>query len=102
VDAAPVVARDDVFAASYQGRIADLSLRDGHIIWARELSVDTGIAVDADNVYASDADGRIWAFDRFNGASVWRQDVFQDERMSGPAVYSDYVVVGGSDGYLNW
>ncbi|HET8701996.1 MAG TPA: outer membrane protein assembly factor BamB [Nitrococcus sp.] len=102
VDADPVVAGEDVFAATYQGRIAALSLRDGHIIWARALSVDTGIAVDAANVYASDADGRIWAFDRFNGASVWRQDVFQGERMSGPAVYSDFVVVGGSDGYLNW
>lgn len=102
VDADPVVAHSDVFAATYQGRIAALSLRDGHIVWARELSVYTGIAVDVGNVYASDADGRIWAFDRFNGASVWRQGVFQGERMSGPAVYSDYVVVGGSDGYLNW
>lgn len=102
LDADPVVTQGDVFAATYQGRIAGLSLRDGHIVWARELSVETGIAVDVSNVYASDADGRVWAFDRFNGASVWRQDVFQGERMSGPAVYSNFVVVGGSDGYLNW
>lgn len=102
VDADPVVTRGAVFAATYQGRIAGLSLLDGHIVWARELSVHTGIALDVGNVYASDAEGRIWAFDRFNGASVWRQDVFQGERMSGPAVYSEYVVVGGSDGYVNW
>lgn len=102
VDADPVVSRKDVFAATYQGRIAGLSLRDGRINWARELSVDTGIAVDVGNVYATDTKGRVWAFDRFNGASVWRQDAFQGERMSGPAVYSNYVVVGGSDGYLNW
>ena len=102
VDADPVVAQGGVFAASYQGRIAGLSLQDGHIVWARALSTYTGVAVDANNVYASDAEGRIWAFDRFSGASVWRQDVFQGERMSGPAVYSDYVVVGGSDGFLNW
>ncbi|EAR21200.1 outer membrane protein assembly factor BamB [Nitrococcus mobilis] len=102
VDADPVVVEGAVFAATYQGRIAGLSLRDGHIAWAREISVYTGIALDSNNVYASDAKGRIWAFDRFNGASVWRQDVFQGERMSGPAVYSDYVVVGGSDGYVNW
>ncbi|MDN5870043.1 MAG: outer membrane protein assembly factor BamB [Nitrococcus sp.] len=102
VDADPVVSRGDVFVATYQGRIARLSLRNGDIVWARDLSVYAGIAADDGNVYASDAEGRIWAFDRFNGASVWRQDVFQGERMSGPAVYEDYVVVGGSDGYLYW
>ncbi|MDN5850006.1 MAG: outer membrane protein assembly factor BamB [Nitrococcus sp.] len=102
VDAHPVVSRGDVFVATYQGRIARLSLRNGDIVWARELSVYAGIAADESNVYASDSEGRIWAFDRFNGASVWRQDVFQGERMSGPAIYADYVVVGGSDGYLYW
>ncbi len=102
VDADPVVVGGAVFAATYQGRIAGLSLRDGQVAWAREISVYTGVALDSNNVYASDAKGRIWAFDRFSGASVWRQDVFQGERMSGPAAYSDYVVIGGSDGYLNW
>lgn len=102
VDADPVVADGVVFAAAYQGRIAALSLRNGRIIWARELSVYSGIAVDEDNVYVSDAKGRIWAFDRLNGASVWRQDIFQGQRLSAPATYSGYVVVGGSDGYVNW
>ncbi|MGD8429608.1 MAG: outer membrane protein assembly factor BamB [Ectothiorhodospiraceae bacterium] len=102
VDADPVVAGGDVFAASYQGRVAGVTLRNGRISWSRDMSVYSGLAVDDGNVYVCDADGNIWALDRYNGASVWRQDALAGTRLSPPAFHGDYLVVGGGDGYLYW
>lgn len=101
VDADPVVSGDDVYAASYQGRVAALTVDGGRIQWAREVSAFSGLAVDESNVYVADAQGRLWALDRYNGASVWRQDAFEGQLLGDPSVADGLVFVGGSDGYLN-
>lgn len=102
IDVDPVVDGNDLFAASYQGRIAGIALNDGRIAWNRELSVGGGMAVDDSNVYVTDDSGRLWAFDRRNGASVWRLDALEGQTLSAPALHRGLVVVGGSDGYLTW
>ena len=102
IDADPLVEGADVFAASYQGRLVSVSLRNGRINWARELSVHAGLAADSSYVFAADAEGRLWCLDRFSGASVWRQDALEGIELTAPAIQGDHVVVGSSDGHLNW
>jgi len=102
VDVDPVLDGNDLFAASYQGRITGIALNDGRIAWNRELSIGGGLAVDDSNVYATDESGRLWAFDRRNGATVWRMGALEGQRLSAPALHQGRVVVGGSDGYLTW
>lgn len=102
IDGDPAVDGGDVFATSYQGRVAGLALRDGRIAWTRDVSSYVGPAVDEGNVYVADAQGRVWALDRLNGASVWRQDALDGVTLTAPRRIGDYLVVGASDGHLYW
>lgn len=103
IDADPLLYRTDIYVASYNGRLAAIDAASGRTRWDRELSVLAGLAVDSGRVYATDAEQRVWAFDRFSGASVWRQDDLRGlQRLTGPAVFGDYVLVGDDAGYLNW
>ncbi len=102
LDADPLVIGGDLFAGTYQGRVAGIALASGQIAWAREVSVIGGLAADADNLYATDAEGRLWAFDRRNGASVWRLDDLEGLQLTAPVMHNDYVLVAGSDGVSNW
>ncbi len=102
LDADPLVVGGDLFAGAYQGRVAGIALASGQIAWAREVSVIGGLAADADNLYVTDAEGRLWAFDRRNGASVWRLDDLEGLQLTAPVLHSEYVLVAGSDGVINW
>lgn len=102
LDADPLVVGGDLFAGTYQGRVAGIALASGQIAWAREISVIGGLAADADNLYVTDAEGRLWALDRRNGASVWRLDDLEGLQLSAPVMHNGYVLVAGSDGASNW
>lgn len=102
IDADPQVNGGEVFAASYQGRAAAVSLRSGRIQWAREMSVVAGLAVDSSFVYLVDAEGSVWCLDRFSGASVWRQQALQGTEPTAPVLQGDWLVVGAADGHLSW
>lgn len=102
IDGDPVVMGNEVYAASYQGRLVGIGLHNGRVAWGREFSSHIGVGVDGERVYAVDSDYRVWAFDRFSGAAIWRQEDLQGVRLTAPVVYRDYLLVGDSDGYLNW
>lgn len=102
LDADPLVVGGDLFAGTYQGRVAGIALSSGQIAWAREVSVIGGLAADADNLYVTDAEGRLWAFDRRNGATVWRLDDLAGLQLTAPVLHAGYVLVAGSDGVSNW
>lgn len=102
IDADPLVARGDLFAGAYQGRLTGISLGSGDIAWAKELSLLGGLAVDSSNLYATDAEGRMWALDRRNGASVWRSDDLSGTRLTAPVLHADRIAVAGSDGTVSW
>lgn len=101
IDGAPVVRGDLVFAASYQGRVVALSREDGRGLWARDASTNHSVAVGAGNVYLSDASGSVYAYNVGNGQIVWSNDDLLRRQLSGPAYFSDVVVVGDFDGYLH-
>lgn len=98
IDADPIVDGGQVFAASYQSRVAAVRLRDGQVEWTRDISSYSGLAVDKGNVYVTDDKGRVWALDRGNGASVWRQDALSGLALTAPVLVGRYVAFGASDG----
>ncbi len=102
VDARLVVDQGVVFAASYQGRIAALTLDSGRLLWTRDFSTYSGIAADGRDLYVSDADGNLWALDRSNGATQWKQGVLHGRALSAPVVQGGAVVVADYEGYLHW
>lgn len=102
IDGDPRVEGSQVFATSYQGRVAGIALGDGNIAWTRDISSYNGVGLDEANVYVSDSDGRLWALDRSNGATVWRQEALDGLTLTPPRRYGEHLIVGGSDGYLYW
>lgn len=102
IDADPLVRSGAVFAVAYQGRVAGVSLGEGRVAWARELSGYAGLTLVGRRLVVPDADGHVWALDASNGASVWRQDALEGLVLTAPAVHDGYPVVAGSDGFLNW
>lgn len=101
VDGAPVVRGELVFAASYQGRAVALSREDGRGLWARDASSNHSVDVGGGNVYLSDAGGSVYAYNVGNGQVVWGNNELLRRELSGPAYFSDTLVVGDLDGYLH-
>jgi outer membrane protein assembly factor BamB len=102
VDADPVIESESVYAVTYQGQVAALNVFNGEILWRRDLSSNSGLGVGPDKVYVTDDASHIWALDRSNSASMWRQSKLEARRVSAPAVFGQFVVVGDLDGYVHW
>lgn len=102
IDVTPIIQEGVVYTATYQGRIAALSLKLGKILWEHEVSAYSGLALDNQHVYLSDAEGYVWAFDRTSGVIAWRQPKLHYRDITAPTLLENYVVVGDHEGYLHW
>lgn len=102
IDGDPVLMDDILYVASYHGRLVAVSASTGRLLWSRDLSSHSGLAIDNKYLYVSDNESTLWAIDRFNGAIIWKQDKLQLRSVTAPVLYKDYIVVGDFDGYLHW
>jgi outer membrane protein assembly factor BamB len=102
IDADPVILDNAVYAVTYQGQVAALELFSGEVIWRRDMSSHAGLGVGPRNVYVTDDSSHVWALDRANSASMWRQSKLEARRVSPPAVFNEFVVVGDLEGYVHW
>ncbi len=102
IDADPIIEGNAVYAVTYQGQVAALELFSGEVIWRRDMSSHAGLGVSAENVYVTDNSSHVWALNRLNSSSMWRQAKLEARRVSPPAVFHQFVVVGDLDGYVHW
>ncbi|XQW84322.1 outer membrane protein assembly factor BamB [Thalassotalea piscium] len=102
VDAAPVVYDEKVYAISARGHLAAVDLRSGRVLWKRQYSSFSAVAIDGNNLYLTDIKGHVYAVDRLNGLEKWSQLALTNRRVTGPAVVGNYIVVGDFEGYLHW
>lgn len=102
VDSDLVLHRGMVYAASFQGEVAAIIQDTGGVIWRREVSSYTGLAVDYAQVYVTDSESHLLALDQRSGAALWKQDALHARAVTGPSVQRDYVVVGDLEGYVHW
>ncbi len=99
----PVLSDDVIFVSSYKSGVNAVTPFDGEILWRNEtLSAFQGLSADYSYLYLTDASSDVWQLDQRNGASYWKQTDLHQRRLSMPAVYDDYVVVGDFEGYLHW
>lgn len=103
VDAPPLIVRDTLYAASYQGKIVAVDMRTGgQLLWTRDVSTFSGMDAGRGYVYLTDEKGYVLAFDQASGASVWKQDKLRGRGLSAPVYFNGYVVIGDYQGYLHW
>lgn len=102
IDVNPFIIKDVVYAVTYQGRLATVQLDSGKILWARDFSAYSGMAIDAYRIYISDAESNIWALNRFNGSTLWKQDKLLRRAVTAPVLKGKHLVVADYNGYVHW
>jgi outer membrane protein assembly factor BamB len=102
IDAPVIIDGDELYAASYQGKLERLSRDNAQLSWSRELSSYRGLALDATTVYLSTAEGEVVALDRVTGVERWRQSALLRRQLSGPVLDHGRIVVGDYQGVLHW
>ena len=102
IDAEPLVLDGIVYVATFQGKIAAVSLDGGRVLWTRDISSYAGISADDAYLYVTDDESHVWALERLSGTSVWKQEKLQGRAVTGPASIGNYVVVGDLEGNLHW
>lgn len=103
IDADPVIQNGIVYVVAFQGKLAAMDVDTGDLLWDREMSSTSGIAVAAtDAVYVSDDKSYLWAIADGTGDSLWRQTLLLRRNITAPVIAGDYVVVGDFEGYLHW
>ena len=101
IDGSMAVQGNELYVASYQGRLAAIDTRSGRRLWQRNVSSVSGVGVGFGNVYVADDDGTVSAFLR-NGQGVRWQNIdlgFRD--LSRPTPVNSYVAVVDFEGYLH-
>lgn len=97
----PIVDGTRVCAAVYQGRSGCVETLNGNVLWSRELSGASGVAVDDKNLYFSDEQGNVLALDKVSGASVWKQEALVKRKPGTPVVFAGRLWVGDSLGNVH-
>jgi len=102
IDSDPVIIGNDIYVATFQGRLASVALENGRITWTRDISSYAGLTSDGNNIYITDDQSHVWALERSSGNSIWKQENLFARQVTAPATIGDLVVVGDLEGYLHW
>lgn len=102
IDGQLVFIASDLLVSSYKNRLASLAADSGRLLWFKDVSSATGVAVDRINLTISDKDGNVWLLDRRNGAEFWKHNQLLRRGLTRPAFFGSFVVVGDFEGYLHW
>ncbi|SNR71776.1 Beta-barrel assembly machine subunit BamB [Methylobacillus rhizosphaerae] len=98
----PVVDGPLVYAAAYQGRVAAVDRKTGHVAWTRDISSYTGLGVEEARVYVSHVTGAVFALDYSSGRTFWRQPDLKNRQLSAPLPMGGVVAVGDVEGYVHF
>jgi outer membrane protein assembly factor BamB len=102
IDGDMAIVGQDIYAVGYNGRLASLAAESGQLLWTREISSPSGVAVDWNNVYTVGDGGEVLALLRRNGDDVWRQESLLRREPTRPVAFNTTVVVGDFEGYVHF
>ncbi len=102
IDGAMAFSNEELYAATFQGRVVAVDARRGKILWSHEASSASGVAVDDSVLYYTDEKSAVWALRKSSGIEVWKQDDLRFRRTTRPVVFGDTLVVADYDGFVHW
>lgn len=101
VDGTMVFIGNELYAASYQGRVVSMDSTNGRKLWQQNVSSFSGVSQGFGNIYVADEDGTVTAYLR-NGQGVrWQQDALGYRELSRPTPVNSYVAVADFEGYVH-
>jgi outer membrane protein assembly factor BamB len=99
----PIAVGGVVYLIGYHGGAAAVSEQDGDVLWRNEtISSYAGMSHDFRHLYITDAADNVLQLEQRTGAGLWRSKELQHRKLTAPAVYGNYVVVGDFEGYVHW
>jgi outer membrane protein assembly factor BamB len=101
ITSVPAVDKESVCAIAFQGRLACFDIKQGAMLWSRELSSDKGLSLMRNHLFVSDAEGTVLAMDKASGSTLWKNDQLFMRQVSAPFVLEKYVLVGDFEGRLH-
>lgn len=103
LDVDPVEEKGVIYVASYHGGVGAVSELDGYVLWRNEqISSSSGLSIANRHLYVTDSDSNVLQLDDRSGSSLWKQKELQHRKLTAPAAYGNYVVVGDLEGYVHW
>ena len=101
IDGTMSMVGDELFVASYQGRIVGINVSDGRKLWQNNASSFAGVSQGFGNVYVADEDGTVTAYQRSGQGVRWQQTALAYRGLSRPTPVSSYLAVGDKEGYVH-
>lgn len=101
IDGTMALEGNELYAASYQGRVVAIDATNGRKMWQRNVSSFSGVSQGFGNVYVTDEDGTVTAYLRNGQGLRWQQDALAYRELSRPTPVSSYVAVADLEGYIH-
>ncbi|MEP1472551.1 MAG: outer membrane protein assembly factor BamB [Halieaceae bacterium] len=101
IDGTMALEGNELYAASYQGRVVAIDATNGRKMWQRNVSSFSGVSQGFGNVYVTDEDGTVTAYLRNGQGLRWQQDTLSYRELSRPTPVSSYVAVADFEGYIH-
>lgn len=103
LDVDPIESGGVIFVVSYHGGAGAVSVLDGDVLWRKEdIASSSGLSSDSRYLYLSDSESHVMQLDHLTGSPLWKQKDLHQRKLTAPAIYQNYVVVGDFQGYVHW
>ena len=100
VDGAPIWDNGVIYAASYHGKLAAVSL-NGETRWEEEGSTYTSPELALGNLYLTLDSDHVQSYDMASGAKVWTQKALHGRHLGQTSAYGSWLAVADGEGYLH-
>jgi outer membrane protein assembly factor BamB len=102
IDSAVKAVGNDIYAVTFQGKVARIDLETGQVQWSRDMSSYAGIALDEDGLYVTSSTGTIVKIGRRTGVEMWKVDSLHNRRLSPPGVVGNLVAAADLKGIVHF
>jgi outer membrane protein assembly factor BamB len=102
IDSAVKVVGTDIYAVTFQGKVARIDLETGQVQWSRDMSSYSGLALDDDGIYVTSSQGSVVKIGRRTGVEMWKFDALRNRRLSPPGVVGGLVAAADLKGIVHF
>ena len=101
IDGKSLITNDLLIAASYQGNITAINLREGRPAWQEDISTIKDLTANGNRVMAVNEKDIVIAFGVATGAILWEQDDLKLRKLTSPVSIRNFIAVGDFEGYVH-
>ncbi len=101
IDGTMAISGNELYAASYQGRVVAIDIASGRKLWQQNVSTFSGVSTAFSNVYVADEDGTLYAFLKSGQGLRWSLGDLAYRGLSRPTPVSSYVAVADYQGIVH-